>query len=108
MKIAAYLFCLAAGAFLARFELRTDDAGVEVFLILLATFLLGCIHPRHAWRWALLVGPWVPGAQFFFGSGAQSLSSLGLLLGFVIAVGLAGSYAGALLRKAVSVVRQAG
>ncbi|MBZ5582647.1 MAG: hypothetical protein LAQ30_10680 [Acidobacteriia bacterium] len=108
MKIASYLFCLAAGAFLARFELHTDDTGVEVFFILAATFLLGCLHPRRAWQWPLLVGPWIPGAELLFGSGKQSLGSLGLLLAFVVALGLAGSYAGALVRRAATAARQAG
>jgi hypothetical protein len=54
--LACYLFCTAADAFLGRYELHTDDTGVEVFFILLATFVLGCWHPRRAWQWALLVG----------------------------------------------------
>jgi len=105
--IAAYLFCLAVGLFLARFELDTDDTGVEVFFILLFTFVLGCWHPRHAWQWALLVGPWAPAAdlcQRTFGTVKPDLSHTGgllLLTGVVIALGLAGSYAGALLRKGV-------
>ena len=105
--IAAYLFCLAAGLFLASFELHTDDTGVEVFFILLFTFVLGCWHPRHAWQWALLVGPWAPAAdvwQLNFGNTKPALEHTGGLLlvtGVVIALGLAGSYAGALLRKGV-------
>ena len=107
--IAAYLFCLAVGLFLARFELHTDDTGVEVFLILLFTFVLGCSKPRHAWQWALLVGPWAPAAdlwQLNFGTAKPDLSHTGgllLLTGVVIALGLAGSYAGALLRKGLRV-----
>ena len=106
-SIAAYLFCLAVGLFLASFELHTDDTGVEVFFILLFTFVLGCWHPRHAWQWALLVGPWAPAAdvwQLNFGTAKPDLSHTGgllLLTGVVIAMGLAGSYAGALLRKGV-------
>jgi hypothetical protein len=105
--IAAYLFCLAAGLFLASFELHTDDTGVEVLFILLFTFVLGCWQPRHAWQWALLVGPWAPAAdlwQLNFGITKPALEHTGGLLlvtGVVIALGLAGSYAGALLRKGV-------
>jgi hypothetical protein len=103
--IAAYGFCLAAGLFLASFELHTDDTGVEVFLILLFTFVLGCWHPLHAWQWALLVGPWAPAADLWqvqFGTVKPDLSHAGglpLLTAVVLALGLAGSYAGALLRK---------
>ena len=106
-SIAAYLFCLAVGLFLARFELHTDDTGVEVFFILLFTFVLGCWHPRHAWQWALLVGPWAPAADVWelnFGTAKPALEHTGGLLlvtGVVIGLGLAGSYAGALLRKGV-------
>jgi hypothetical protein len=96
---AAYLFSLAAGAFLGRFELHTDDAGVEVGLLLLATFALGWLHPRHAWQWAVLVGLWIPAAQLLFRKPPVNASSL-LVAAFVLGVGLAGSYLGALVRQA--------
>jgi len=96
---ACYAFCLAAGAFLGRYELHTDDTGVEVFFILLATFVLGCWHPRRAWQWALLVGPCAPAADLIFKSGQTGL--LGIAVA-VIAIGLVGSYAGALLRRGIS------
>ena len=104
--IAAWLFCLAAGLFLASFELHTDDTGVEVCYILLITFVLGCWHPRHAWQWALLVGPCAPAADFVRSlaghppaiHGAAGLAAVALV---VILLGLAGSYAGAWLRRSV-------
>ena len=105
--IAAYVFCLAAGLFLANFELHTDDTGVEVIYIVLITFVLGCWQPGNAWQWALLVGPWAPAAdawQLKFGTVKPDLSHTGgllLLTVVVIALGMAGSYAGALLRKGV-------
>ena len=93
---AIYLFCFTASALLARYDLHTDDTGVEVFLILTVTFLLGCLHPRRAWQWALLVGLWIPAAELLF----ARASAGSLLVGaFVIAVGLAGSYAGAFARR---------
>ena len=93
----AYLLWLPAVLFLGYFELHTDDTGVEVGLLLLITFLLGALHPRHAWQWALLVGPAIPVAQLIFRH-AQA-GGLALLLLFVVALGLAGSYAGVLIRK---------
>ena len=99
--IGVYLFCFTAAGLLARYDLHTDDTGVEVFLILAVTFLLGCLRPRHAWQWALLVGPWIPAAEALFaprGPQAINLSSLALLA-FVIALGLAGSYSGAFARR---------
>ena len=96
--IAAYVVWLPAILFLGRFELHTDDTGVEVFFLLAITFVLGLLHPRHAWQWALLVGPCIPAAQLFFGH-PRNAGGTALLLGFVIALGFAGAYAGALLRK---------
>lgn len=99
--IAAYLFALAAGAFLGRFELHTDDTGVEVGLLLVATSVLGSLHPRHAWQWAVLVGLWIPAAELVFRRPPVHASSL-LVAAFVLSVGLAGSYLGALVRGAAS------
>lgn len=106
-SVAAYLLCAAADVFLARFELHTDDAGVGALFIVLFTFVLGCLHSRRAWQWALLVGPAVPAADLLFRRNAatiHNLESLGLLAGFVIALGLVGSYAGVFLRRGVSAV----
>jgi hypothetical protein len=106
--IAAYLLWIAAAAFLVRAELRTDDAGVLVLCILVVTLLLGCLHPRRAWQWALLVGPCITAADLYslrFETARPSLNGavgFALLTGFVILVGLAGSYAGVIVRKVIS------
>jgi hypothetical protein len=97
--LACYGFCLAAGAFLGHYELHTDDTGVEVFFILLFTFVLGCWHPRHAWQWALLVGPCAPAADWIFKSGQTGLLAI---TAAVVAFGLVGSYAGAWVRKGMA------
>jgi len=102
---AAYVLCAASAVFLARLELHSDDAGVIAFFILACAGVLGFLHPRHAWQWALLVGPSVPIADLIFRAGrapVNSVAGVGLLLLFVIAVGLAGSYSGALLRSGVA------
>jgi hypothetical protein len=106
--IAAYILWIAAGAFLMRFELHSDDAGVIAFFILLATCLLGSLHPRHAWQWALLVGPAVPAANLIFGSSQPpfELPDAAKLLAFVVAIGMVGSYLGVLLRKTFSAVAE--
>ncbi len=94
---AAYLFCLAAMYFLGRFELRTDDTGVVVFFVLAMTFVLGCLHPRRAWQWAATA--WcVPAADLFWGTVLKGKDLLFIAV-FVTALGLAGSYAGAWMRK---------
>lgn len=97
--ILAYALWLPAVLFLGRFELHTDDTGVEVFFLLAITFVLGALQPAHAWQWALLVGPCIPIAQLLFGHPERSV--IAVLLPLVIAIGLAGSYAGVGLRRAI-------
>ena len=102
---ATYLFALAAAIFLGRFELRTDDAGVVAFFILAITFLLGRLHPRHAWQWALLVAPAVPLAHVFFPSRSHAMTGAGdlsLLMVFASALGFTGSYSGVFVRRIIS------
>lgn len=97
-----WLFWAAATVLLGRFELRSDDAGVIAALVLVATFVLGCLHPRRAWQWSLLTGPAVPAADLLFRrpAAAPNLSTLAVF-GFVVALGLAGSLTGAFVRRNV-------
>jgi hypothetical protein len=105
VSAACYLFCAVIIAFLARLELHSDDTGVEVFFILLSTFLLGCWHPVRAWQWALLVGLAVPAADWIGRTPRPGIDFA--VPAFVIAVGLAGSYAGVFVRRAIAGVRSA-
>lgn len=100
----AYGFCLLADLFLMRFELRSDDAGVLVLFVLVTTMVLGSLHPRRAWQWALMVGPCVPAAELAFGSGHPPFDALDAvkLLAFLVAVGMVGTYLGVLGRKTLS------
>jgi hypothetical protein len=97
-SVVAYVLCAAAMVFLGRFELHTDDTGVEVGLLLSLPFLLGCLHLRNAWQWGLLVGSSVPLAHVFSGTGSPLDFRVVL---FVIAVATIGSYAGVAARKAI-------
>ena len=99
--LAAFVFGLVAAIFLGRFELHSDDAGVEVFFILLFTFMLGCWYPKRAWLVSLL-GLSIPIAELIWGQPRPSLnhtSGLAILAGFVAVIGVAGSYSGVLIRK---------
>ena len=87
--------------FLGRVESRSDDSGVIVCLVLLLTFTLGWLHPRRAWLWSV-TGWSVPAADVLFRSPippALHIPGPLLLLAFMTVVGLAGSYAAALLRS---------
>ena len=100
--LTAYLFWLACCAFLARFELHTDDTGIEAGLLLLFSFALGCFYPRRAWLWAML-GLSIPAAELIWGHAQFPTQGSQLLVaGFVLGVGAMGSFLGAFLRKALS------
>jgi hypothetical protein len=87
----------------------SNDDGPKFTLIFLAAsgFIMGCLQPVKAWRWAVAVGIWLP--VLYIASKAFHLvpvgsSSYAKLLIFV-PIGLIpaaiGSYAGALLRRLV-------
>ena len=97
---AAYLLCIAAAVFIGRVELRSDDAGVIVALVLFATAFLGFLHPKRAWLWAAMALA-VPVAEMIYGKNPDLADPQGLLLltAFVGTIGLAGTYAGAFARK---------
>lgn len=107
VTLLASVFAIASTVFLARFELHTDDTGVEAGLMLLCALILGAVHPRHAWVWALVPGSAIALAtawNHFYGpqQGAPPLSERVLVMAFVTAIGLVGAYSGVGLRRAVS------
>ena len=57
----ALLVLLAVGLGLAAgyVDMHNDEVQAAVLVVLVSTFALGLAQPRHAWRWALLVGPGV-------------------------------------------------
>ena len=60
----AIILAAVAGVLLAIYDLRTDDTGVEVGLILVAIVGLSALAPRRWWLVALLViGP-IPLIEF--------------------------------------------
>ena len=74
-----------------------DDTGVTAGLLLLGAALLGLVAPRRPWRWALLIGSWIPAHALLR---APVPATLAMLL--VILFPLAGAYAGTLLRRAMA------
>jgi len=98
----AYLLCAISMVLLFRFESGSDDAGVVSGMIVLMTFMLGFIRPRRAWQWPLLIGLGVPGAHLASGGEVPPVAGipgLVVLAVFVLAMGLAGTYAGVLARR---------
>jgi hypothetical protein len=71
--------------------------------------LLGIVRPSQPWRWAVVVGVWLPLAHLALRACGRpapvhpdTLSTILLLLPVALAVCLIGSYAGAFLRRASS------
>ena len=101
---------VVAGLALAWVYLHTDDDAFVVLPLLGATGLLGLIRPRRAWRWALLVGIWLPLGQLFTLVTKIPLpyqnnwEGVVAVLGIALVLGLVGTYAGALLRRLVGLI----
>jgi len=94
----AGLLCAAAMGFLGYFELHTDDTGVEVAALGACAFFLGCLDPRRAWLWPLLVAASIPGAELLFGKAGIHGGLLGVAA-FVLAVSLIAGLTGAFARR---------
>ncbi len=96
----ACVLCAGAMAFFGHYELHTDDTGVEVGLLCVTAFTLGCLDPARAWLWPLLVAASIPGAEILFGKGA--VKGLPIVAVVVMAIALVAGYAGAFARKMFS------
>jgi hypothetical protein len=77
-----------------------DDTGITAGSLLLSAGLLGMIVPRRPWLWALGIGIWIPAHQFV------KQPTLGSVLGgcVILAIPMAGAYAGMAVRRAVTAV----
>ena len=88
----ALVVSLAAGLFLARYDLNTDDTGIEVGLLLIASALLALLAPKRWWLVALCVGLPIPIAELVVSHGslppagvaALGVAIVGALIGFAI------------------------
>ena len=73
-----------------------DDTGISAVALLGGCALLGAVDPARPWRWALLVGLWIPVLNVAVSRNYGSL--LALAVAFVGAY--LGSFAGRLARGA--------
>jgi hypothetical protein len=85
----------------AYIDLHTSEVTVTVFVLLVFGFILGLSQANQAWRWAIILGIWVPIAQITarLADGSRPLGAaylLAPLLAFVPA--FAGTYLGVLTR----------
>jgi hypothetical protein len=98
----AVLFGLSAGLL----ELELGDLLVTALAVLVSTLVLGFLRPRHAWKWTLIVGIFVPlmrlAAYLVMNQKPYRAQIWESGLGMV--TGIAGSYAGAMARMGVDVL----
>ncbi|HEX9495122.1 MAG TPA: hypothetical protein VGA38_05135 [Candidatus Limnocylindria bacterium] len=89
----AVAVAVAAGVALARYDLNTDDTGIEVGLLLIASVVLAVLAPKRWWIVALCVGLPIPIVEIVVahaplppaGSVALGVAIVGALVGFGIA-----------------------
>ncbi len=98
----AVLFGLSAGLL----EITVGDLLATALCVLLSTLVLGFLRPRHAWKWTLIVGAFVPlmrvAAYLVMNQKPYRAQIWESGLGLV--TGIAGSYAGAMARMGVDVL----
>lgn len=83
---------LIAGAVLASYDLRTDDTGIEVGVLLIASVTLAALAPKRWWLVALCVGLPIPIVEIAVahaplppgGVAAFAVAIIGGLIGFAI------------------------
>jgi hypothetical protein len=84
---------LIAGALLAFYDSRTDDTGIEVGLLLIASVTLAALAPKRWWLIGLCVGLPIPLVEIAVahaalppgGIAALVIGIVGALIGFAIA-----------------------
>ena len=101
--IPIYLLAIVLGAGAGILEIKVGDLLATALFVLISTLILGFVRPRNAWRWIVVVGIFVPLARLLalllLNQRPYHAQIWASGLGFV--TGIAGSYAGAMLRLAV-------
>jgi len=99
----AYTFAVLFGIGASTLEITVGDILSTALFVLVSTLVLGCIWPRRPWRWIAIVGVFVPLARMFayFVMGRRTDTAHVWASGLGFVTGIAGSYAGAMLRLGV-------
>ena len=88
-----------AGLWLATFDARTDDTGIEAGLIFVIAAFLSAVRPRASAVIALIVGAPIPILEAMRGGGFPAGIAA---LGFSVAGALVGAYIGVIVRRSAS------
>jgi hypothetical protein len=95
--LAALFFALTFSAWLGRAEMHTDDTGILVGLIGIGGFVLSLVEATHPWMWGVIVPAGIILVNVWrYPLGVGSLLAIA---GLTIAIGCAGAYAGAFVRR---------
>jgi lysylphosphatidylglycerol synthetase-like protein (DUF2156 family) len=95
----AVLFGLSAGLL----EITVGDLLATALCVLISTLVLGFVRPRRAWRWTVIVGPFVPLMRLaaYLVMNQKPYRAQIWESGLGLVTGIAGSYAGAMARLGV-------
>jgi hypothetical protein len=87
------LLAIISGIGIAYIDTRPhwDDTGISILMILIASFVCGCISSQKIWLIALAVGVWIPVFNIVLNHNYESL--------VVLAPAFIGAYAGYFSRK---------
>ena len=99
----AIILALVSGMLLASYDVRTDDTGIELGLLLIAALVVAVVAPKRWWAVALLVGGFIPLVEMSvqWRSGVVPPGVVGLVVTFVGAlIGFAISRASSRVRAA--------
>lgn len=95
------MLTLFIGVLVGLMDLRTTEVQLTAFLMIAFGFFAGFAQPRRAWRWALMLGIWVPifgavaaGVRLTNARGVDVIVSLA-----AIAFALAGVYTGVVVKR---------
>jgi hypothetical protein len=98
-----YLLAVVAGISAAWADIKIGDLLLTAMIVLAACMLLGILSPRRPWRWVLLVGIFVPVAEWlayaFLSQKPERAQIYESFLAFV--PGIAGAFGGAVGRHVV-------
>jgi hypothetical protein len=100
-----YLLALFLGIVTAIVDLGTDEVQFPALLLLVFSFFLGFNQPKHAWRWSLLLGIWIPIfelAKIFLNPEFDKIVPEGFGSTLALIPAFLGTYAGVLLQKAAT------
>jgi ABC-type multidrug transport system permease subunit len=99
-----YLLASALGLLAGWVDIRVGDLLFTALIVLASCMLLGFVRPRHAWRWVLLVGIFVPLMEWFAYSVLSQKPDRAQIYEAFLAFlpGIVGAYGGAFGRGVVT------